>query len=150
MWGNLSLAKAKARDAQRKDDLGWVADAVVRYFRDNGTYPPEVGEYQIGGCGEGECPTDEGAGTACNWWSNAVQMQWGCGGNVYLKPLPRDPGNLQTPGLDAYRYVRLEEGGFAVEACLEVGSDDSGKPVGESVTGFTPESCPSETIFKLP
>jgi hypothetical protein len=77
-------------------------------------------------------------------------MEWVCGGVIYLKPLRQDPGNSQTPGPDAYRYARLEDGGFAVEACLEVEGDTSGRPVEESVTGFDEESCPSGKVFKLP
>lgn len=100
---------AKARDAQRKSDLGQIQKALEQYYQDHGKYPASNSSFQI---------TDVN-GNAIVWGGSA-------GWTPYLNVVPSDPDTTRryvyysnsADGYQSYRlYASLEQGVSDPETC---------------------------------
>lgn len=69
-------SQTKGRDAERKNDLKQINNALELYYSDYGKYPDSLGG-QIVGCN----------GSSCSWGSGSFTD----GKTVYMKVLPKDP-----------------------------------------------------------
>lgn len=102
---SLNGARAKARDARRKNDLEQISLAMEQYYSDHGTY-------QVAGSGYDGC--------SCGWFNSqdgshyAKSVGNGLKEAGYFTVVPRDPNNA-TPQYMIY----LCGGGFYVYAKLE-------------------------------
>jgi type II secretion system protein G len=129
LLANFQNARARARDAERKNDLRHLKTALRMYYNDNQAYPSDDEDGSIASaCGAGG---DEN----CTWGAS----QFGSDGSVYMSTLPQDPmGNERS-----YYYEQEDDGeGFALYACLENLSDDSIESCNENI-------CSDSLCFKL-
>lgn len=100
-FGSFQTSQAKARDAQRKNDLKQMGVALEAYYNDHGQYPLNSADYKINGCA--------GVVATCDWgdeWSDD-------NGTIYMSKLPADPGdNIHyyyfSDGSYYQLYARLE------------------------------------------
>jgi len=112
---NVQGVRERARDSQRKNDLGQIKDALRIYKNDYGIYPA-ASSGQIVGCGTVATPT------ACSWGSEFTR-----GSTTYMKELPQDPSSTPTTPL-VYTYENPDPDSFTLYALLENESDsDIGK-----------------------
>ncbi len=144
-----SLAKAKARDFERKDEVKAVANALEDYLTDMGAYPPTGSGWRLTGCGDVTCPTEDGEGIVCRWDEGEVPNDLACGEYIYLQPVPRSPENPKVKGRVAHRYLRLAKQKMVLETCLELRSDVEATSVEKSLTGFSKDNCTSGVIFQF-
>ncbi|OGM05197.1 hypothetical protein A2125_01695 [Candidatus Woesebacteria bacterium GWB1_43_5] len=105
---NLTSARQRGRDVQRKSDLRNITTALRLYYNDYGKYPASA-TGEILGCGDG-------LGT-CVWGEI-----WTAKSVIYMSTLPPDPLSAQS-----YQYERLDLDSFRLLACLENASDEDGK-----------------------
>lgn len=145
---HFNLAKSKARDFERKEQLKQVAAVLEDYLIDNQAYPPSTGKYQFTGCGDIQCPTKTG-GIPCRWHQNAVPHSLACGKYIYMDQIPRAPENPQIPGKASHRYLRPEPRKMILETCLELKSDIEAQPTDTSQTGYNRQNCRSGVIFQI-
>jgi len=68
-------------DSRRKGDLTQVKVALAQYFEINRSYPESDGN------GKMKCPS----GSGLTWGQDALA----CGGQTYMRQLPKDPGRFQ-------------------------------------------------------
>lgn len=110
IMANFNAARERARDVQRKSDLGQIKRSLRMYYNDYDGYPAHDGSDNILGCGAD--------GTAlCNWGDGWTA---GSANMVYMKILPQDQ---LDPG-QRYRYqVREIDQDFCLWAELENRSD---------------------------
>jgi prepilin-type N-terminal cleavage/methylation domain-containing protein len=106
-------AQAKARDAQRKNDLEAIKKAAYLYATDNDTFSPVVGS---------------------SWAASVANLAWGAEGSnpgsignrftpTYIKSIPRDP-RFQTNADDYYFRVLTADGDtLIISAKLENTND---------------------------
>lgn len=93
---------AKTHDAQRKNDLEQIRQALDTYYSDNNSYPPDGGVGKIDG------------------------KDWGTSWSPYMAKLPKDPLSDQ-----AYRYespIDGDAGAYRLYAKLERCSDSQTTP----------------------
>ncbi len=120
----LGPSQIRARDANRKNDLRQIQNALRLYYNDRGKYPDnDASDFSIKGCADGN--------SKCAWGS-----AWAIGTTVYMQILPDDP----TPARD-YRYARTSLDGYTLDACLENKNDKSGITAGNW--------CPSALMFEV-
>ncbi len=100
LLANMQGARARARDAQRKNDLKQVKTALRMYYNDNQSYPADNGSGAIAGY---------------SWGSQFGTTP------IYMKALPQDP-----LGTTNYYYDQLTSDTFSLYACLENTSDSDG------------------------
>lgn len=98
---------AKARDAQRKSNLGQIQKALEQYYQDNGKYPANNGSYQI-----------------VNVNGQAVTWGGAAGWSPYMNLVPSDPISTRTYVYYSYSnqqtyilYASLERGTKDPQAC---------------------------------
>ena len=119
---NLTSARSRARDAERKSDLKNIETALKLYSNDNsGIYPAE---------------------NAIPWggiWQSA-------GNTVYMQVVPQDPlYNASDSNPQKYKYVLGTTGDtFTLSACLENNSDSQGVPAVSGAFSF-----PCTTMFQI-
>lgn len=114
---------AKARDAQRKNDLRQIQIALDAYYSDNNKYPPS---------GPGDC----------NWSS------WACWSDFnnftssgYITTVPRDPQNRDlgncgsTPNCHVYRYCNPAQDKYILAVNLEAPNNSPMSNNGDCSTG---------------
>lgn len=89
--------QAKARDSQRKYDIGQLAKALELYYADNGQYPASAG------CGSTTINTSW-CTTADASWQNLVNIMKPYMGNVPSDPTSTPGGNVQFAGNYNYAY----------------------------------------------
>ncbi|MGA2910623.1 MAG: prepilin-type N-terminal cleavage/methylation domain-containing protein [Candidatus Microgenomates bacterium] len=118
---NLSSARSRARDAERKSDLKNIQTALRLYYNDYNGYPKSDSQGDIDGCGTAGI-------TACAWGSSWTA---GSGPTVYMNTLPQDP--LSTSGRSYFYQIGSDTDSYTLSACLENTSDASG--VNASVNG---------------
>lgn len=117
---NFSVSERKARDAQRKQDVRDIANALEAYKNDLGSYPvSENGK--IVGCDTGK---KDNLGMpilrACNWGEDYLGNPLKPDQTKYLERIPVDPRNS-----DGYKYYYLTDGRFfQLYASLE-GTDEA-------------------------
>lgn len=115
MFFNFSISERKARDAQRKQDVRDIANALDSYKNDIGSYPlSENGTIQ--GCDTGK---KDSLGypvlRACNWGTEGLVDVSGATGRKYMERIPVDPKN--SGGI---KYYYLSDGRFfQIFAALE-------------------------------
>lgn len=109
---NFSTARARARDARRKNDLQQIKTALRLYYNDFQRYPQASSE-QIRGCGS----TTYASQTACNWGS-----AFSTSAQEYMKQIPTDPLNNSSQGY-VYSYASTGADSFTITARLENASD---------------------------
>lgn len=112
---NMSGARERARDAQRKSDLKQLQTALRMYYNDyqrNPTYYVQSGVYKIQHNGT------DGSLISYDWG-----VEFAIGSNTYMAKLPRDP--LST-GIYNYNYWRngSDTDIYCAWANLENTSDD--------------------------
>lgn len=127
MMANLTSARGRARDAQRKSDLKNISTALRLYYNDRGSFPAGSSG-NIVACSSYTTPV------SCNWGS-----AWAVGTTTYMQILPRDPITTQS-----YKYTPDPANDtFTLEGCLENKSDDRG------VTTSDTSWCPSGWEYKF-
>ncbi len=131
---NLTSARERARDAQRKSDLRQLQSSLRLFYNDAGRYPTNDASFQIIGCG-----ADLAHLAACPWGdaTNGFYV----GSTPYMRPLPQDP---QGSTWASYRYTRIDADRFTLQACLENLSDTSG-----SNTGRPAGWCPDGLMYQV-
>lgn len=92
---NMSGARERARDTQRKSDLRQLQTALRMYFNDYMKYP---GFYVSGGVSRIQHIATDGSVTTFNWGD-----EFALNGNTYMAKLPQDP--LST-SIYQYNYWR--------------------------------------------
>ncbi len=112
---NLNAARERGRDAQRKSDLHTLQNALRLYYYDTGSYPVD-GNSQILGCGT------KGSRSACPWGGAWTTTE----GGIYANPLPKDPLDVPADTGNDYRYTKIDDDNYTIEACLENKSDSKG------------------------
>jgi len=112
---NVTGARERARDSQRKSDLLQIKEALRMYKNDYEVYPAGSGSGSIIGCGDTALPATE-----CSWGAEFKR-----GNTTYMKILPKDPSWSETnPAL--YSYTSPVDGSsdnFRLCARLENQSD---------------------------
>lgn len=120
MLFNFSISERKARDAQRKQDLRDISNALESYKNDVGVYPASENG-KIVGCDTGK--KDElnmPILRACNWGEESLGNAFHPDKAKYLERIPVDPRNS-----DGYKYYYLTDGKFfQIYASLE-GADET-------------------------
>jgi len=101
-FGQYQTSQKKARDAQRKADLGNLSRALEMYYNDHRSYPlSENGKIKIGS-------------EVLEWGEDALAVKDPKGNTVvYMKKLPDDPASnfdycYQSDGTSFRLYARLE------------------------------------------
>ncbi|MEJ2347573.1 MAG: type II secretion system protein [Patescibacteria group bacterium] len=122
---NLSAARQRGRDAERKADLRNIQTALRIYYNDYGYYPTHQST-SISGCGTG--------GTSICVWGESFASDI----QTYMSVLPDDP----LPSV-SYYYQRLDPDDYVLRACLENKSDEKG--VEDSGASW----CPSKIIYEV-
>jgi type II secretory pathway pseudopilin PulG len=122
-FSNFKVSLRRARDAQRKNDIGAIADALNRYQVDFGFFPLSSSDGKILAC---EPVTTEGKGknkvyifSACEWGKDGIRDLTDYNVLPYLKILPTDP--QKDKGL-IYFYISNGKR-YQIFASLE-GSDE--------------------------
>lgn len=87
---NMSGARERARDAQRKSDLKQMQTALRMYFTDFGINPGSTASKQI----------QHAATNKVFAWGE----EFGVGGNTYMSKLPKDPLYDSSSGAYTYSY----------------------------------------------
>lgn len=104
---NVTGARERARDSQRKADLQQIKEALRMYKNDYGAYPSTGANSTIKGCGTTASPID------CTWGGEFKKDS-----TTYMKVLPKDPLPSQN-----YAYAQVDEDNFTLYAILENKSD---------------------------
>ena len=106
---NFTASKRRARDVQRKSDIGAIAEGLTSYFSDFGACPASSDDGRIVACLKpGTTPTvnKKGALSAelvpCDWGVNSLQDITPGSTEAYLKVIPVDPNN--SKGVK-YKYI---------------------------------------------
>ena len=141
---NPAKRTASARDAQRKTDVGQIAQSLVEYYVFHGQYPDDV-----------NCDSSIGSGFSCpasgSNWSSTSDIYEALIGEQILTALPTDPFNNSTYH---YRYEPRDSGEapcngtgrvckYWVGTRLEA-PDDPAKPYyrcSDVASGFAPIGC---------
>jgi type II secretory pathway pseudopilin PulG len=132
---NLRISLRKSRDAQRRSDIGAMSDALDKYQKDFGFFPPSTPDGKILACkGEnfGNFPDDIPEGEKRNYFFKTLRgCNWGEDGlrdvnddtfEPYLKTIPNDP----SVGM-GYSYLYLSDiNRYQLYAYLEGGSGEIG------------------------
>lgn len=107
MLFNFTISERKARDAQRKQDVRDIANALESYKNDVGTYPTSENG-KIVGCDTGQ-KDDLGVPIlrACNWGEDFLGNAYHPEKGKYMERIPVDPRNS-----DGYKYYYLTDGKF--------------------------------------
>jgi len=121
-FGQYRTSQKKARDGQRKADLGNIARAMEMYCNDNQNYP--LSEDDNGG----RILIDD---VALNWGEDSFSIIQGDQEVVYMKRLSEDPANdfdycYLSTGSDFKIYAKLEnERDFEYKGPYTCNEDDS-------------------------
>lgn len=115
---NPSVQLGRARNAQRKNDLRSVANALEQYLTVSGSYPPSTTWCNTSGLGS------FGSGSSTNCTTHPLTPLVSGG---YLKKLPVDPSNIQT-GACGYIYFATSANYKFLAYCSPEGVLDSTDP----------------------
>lgn len=125
---NFGVAKRRGRDAQRKSDIGAIADALNKFGNDFGVFPQTSPDGKIVACkGEQIEKEEEGGGTtlvyalaACEWGKDALRDVNDPAYPSYIDSLPIEPQNKE-----GVNYIYLSNGKrFQILASLEGKDED--------------------------
>jgi hypothetical protein len=133
---NIRVAIRRSRDAQRKDDLGSISNALMEFYEDYGFFPPSTDDGKIRAC-KAENYNDVIADLSdetfsldkfitglrgCEWGEDALAELSATSSAEYLKTIPQDP--KQKEGV---RYLYLSnKDRFQIYAHLEGGKEEEG------------------------
>lgn len=128
---NFIVSLRRARDAQRKADIGSIYEALNKYQADFGTFPLSAGG-KIAACAPVEIikqePKDAVIFSACNWGSDSLKDLSDDAYPAYLRIIPADPRAARGFG-----YYYLSNGNrYQIYGALE----------GESEAEYDPEIIP--------
>lgn len=120
---NFVVSLRRARDAQRKADIGSIQDALFRYQADFGTFPLAL-DGKIAACGPVTFKELNGIKTpvfsACNFGKAALTDLSDGSYPAYMKLIPNDPQKSK-----GYSYYYLSNGSrFQIYGSLEGKSED--------------------------
>ncbi|MCX7928287.1 MAG: hypothetical protein N2558_01210 [Patescibacteria group bacterium] len=131
MISNLSIAERKARDAQRRADLGAIADALEKFKEEFGYFPPSM-DGAIGACKSesfdekideilSKEPFSQSDYIAllgpCSWGVDGLRDLVDASHKPYLTTIPKDPKTdegakyLYLSNLKRYQLYAYLEGG---------------------------------------
>lgn len=111
----------KAKDAQRKSDLGQIQRVLEQYYQDWGHYPPSSASYQI---------EDEKT-------NPVTVVTWGGAGGwpPYMDLVPKDPDARRTylyysknNGQQYFLYASLERGPLDPSTCMATNAQCKASP----------------------
>ena len=108
---NFTFSRQKARDTQRKSDLGQITRALEIYANDLGSYPLDDDNGMIVGCG------DSSTIVVCEW-GDVFSIDHNGATQVYMAKLPGDPKNDAN-----YYYVSDDGNDFMLYSTLENDND---------------------------
>lgn len=158
---NLKVALRRSRDAQRRADINAISDALGRYQKDFGFFPPSTGDGKILGCKNdnfgpipGEIKDSEKKDyfynmlKGCEWGKDSFSDLNNNNYEAYLKTIPVDPkggrgysykyiSNTNLFQLYAYLEGEIVENGYRqgiVDRKLQCGVNicNFGKAYGET------------------
>lgn len=120
---NFIVSLRRARDAQRKADIGGVQDALYRYQADFGTFPLSI-DGKIAACEPVSFKEVGGIKTpvfsACDWGKDTLRDLSDLSYPSYLKIIPDDPQKDRS-----YSYYYLSNGSrFQIYGRLEGKTED--------------------------
>jgi len=120
---NFIVSLRRARDAQRKADIGSIQDALYRYQADFGSFPLSAGG-KIAACEPVSYKDFGGIKTpvfsACDWGKDALRDLSDLSYPSYLKTVPNDPQKDR-----GYSYYYLSNGSsFQIYGSLEGKAED--------------------------
>lgn len=124
----LNGAREKARDSQRKSDLGQIRTGLALYYDTHNGYPGAVNTWF----------TFNGTSTSGNTLYDALIST--VGGGAYISRLPSTPNQAKTP-TEWYNYCTLDGSNFGLYATLERPSVANGLWVVNSSAGTAAESA---------
>lgn len=120
---NYWLSLRRARDAQRKADIGSIHDALLRYHEDFGSFPLSLNG-KIAACAPFEIQKQGEIAkiiySACNWGQDSLADLSDPNYPPYLKNLPQDP--YSSKGV-SYYYL-ANDSRFQIYGALEGKSED--------------------------
>ncbi len=122
---NLSAARERGRDSQRKADLRNIQTALQIYYNDYGVFPDDQTN-SISGCGAA-------GDSLCTWGETFAS-----GIQTYMSVLPNDP----LPNV-SYFYDRVTPDDYILRACIENKSDE------KAVEDPTATWCPSTFVYEV-
>jgi type II secretory pathway pseudopilin PulG len=125
---NFSASLARARDAQRKNDLGNLKNGLATFQNDLGSYPLSSPDGRIRACDPVEVQTSNKKTVieyqACDWGKDALADELEPAFPAYIKVLPQDP-----KWEEGASFLYISNGSrFQVYAHLELESDDEFDP----------------------
>lgn len=126
----LNGAREKARDAQRKSDLGQIRTALTLYYDDAGNYP-----------------------SACTIVHGTSTPTTGCTLNNYLSAYPNPPAGGGVTGADTYTFA---PGSTNQEYLLTTTLEKTGNPYycidedGRALESTSAQSCSAATCDCTP
>lgn len=124
---NFLVSLRRARDAQRKADLGSIHDGLIRYHDDFGVFPSSI-DGKIAACAPYEIKKENDRITVifspCQWGESSLTDLSDPSFPPYLKVLPKDP--QAAKGFD---YLYFSNGNrFQLYATLEGKGEDEYDP----------------------
>lgn len=132
---NLQVSLRRARDAQRRADIGAIAEALDKYQKDFGFFPPATADSKILACkGEnfGNLPANIKEGEkisafwktlrGCNWGEDAFRDVTDDNYPAYMERLPSDP--KKDKGLTYIYFSDMTR--YQLYAYLEGGESEIG------------------------
>lgn len=131
---NLTISLRRSRDSQRRADIGAISDALNRFQKDFGFYPPSVDGKILACKGEnfGEIPNDVKDSEkmdfyfkmlrGCDWGTDSFRDVNDDSYEAYLKVIPNDPRSDQ--GYGYYYLSSLNH--YQIYAHLEGGKEEVG------------------------
>jgi len=125
---NFATSIMRARDSQRKNDLGTLKNGLATFQNDLGSYPLSSSDGKILACDPVERTTSNKQTFIeygpCDWGKDALADELAPTYPAYIKPLAQDPKSREG----AF-YLYFSNGArFQVYAHLEVETDDEYDP----------------------
>ena len=125
---NFATSIMRARDSQRKNDLGNLKNGLASFQNDLGSYPLSSSDGRILACNPVEIQAPNGETQVeygpCDWGKDGLADELDPSYPAYIKTLPQDPRSEEGAS-----YLYLSSGArFQVYAHLEVESDDEYDP----------------------
>jgi type II secretory pathway pseudopilin PulG len=131
---NFSISLQRARDAQRKNDMGVLYDAIVSYQRNMQTFPLSTTDGKIIGCSGPDTKYD----AVSKMWVNLRICEWGIDGLTDLNNPSSTPIIQTLPNdskyKDGFAYLYISNGRrFQIYTALERKDQDEYNPVIEKL-----------------
>jgi hypothetical protein len=121
---NLRTSLRKGRDAQRKDDVRAIYDALMKYQNDFGFFPPSTPDGKIEACKGENNSLGIPAFRACDWYVDPLRDIFDESYPPYLATIPGDPRQGQGR---SYFYISSSRH-FQIFASFESSGEDEYSP----------------------